>query len=78
MDFFKAIWGVCSGPFLAWVGFRAIKEMHSHKTMAAVGVIIGAGLVWWFSANPESFMNIIGGVVGKIITWLGDTFKLKG
>lgn len=76
MDLFQALWKLGSGPFLAWMGFKVIKEMHSHKTMAAVAVILGAGLVWWFAANPESFMNIIGGVVGKIIKWIGSRFNL--
>lgn len=46
MDLFQALWKLGSGPFLAWMGFKVIKEMHSHKTMAAVAVILGAGLVW--------------------------------
>ena len=70
MDLFQALWKLGSGPFLAWMG------LHSHKTMGAVAVILGAGLVWWFAANPESFMNIIGGVVGKIIKWIGSKFNL--
>ena len=65
MDLFQALWKLGSGPFLAWMGFKVIKEMHSHKTMGAVAVILGAGLVWWFAA-----------VVGKIIKWIGSKFNL--
>lgn len=52
MDLFQAIWKLGSGPFLAWMGFKVIKEMHSHKTMAAVAVILGAGLVWFGGSLP--------------------------
>nr|WP_245392061.1 TcpD family membrane protein [Lactococcus protaetiae] len=33
MDLFQALWKLGSGPFLAWMGFKVVKEMHSHKTM---------------------------------------------